>query len=185
MLRRCLTAAACLSIATAAAAQDGQTYLYDAQGRLSAVTTARTSGTSTVTDYFYDAADNRRSTGSYPTSPPPTPYTLAFPYTLVPTQRIVSPNGQYSLGLEQSGDLVLRDAGGASVWRSCTDQGRSWFARVSPEGLLTVYGPTGVTLWTAGGAGSPGAELTVQDSGVAALKTTGGLTLWTSSTPCA
>lgn len=172
-------------LAGSATAQDAQTFLYDANGRLTANTTARTTGDSTRSYYILDGADNRLGHGAIAVSPPPAGDTFAFPYTLVPTQKLASANGQYTMTFEPSGDLVIRNTSGAPVWNSCTGQGRSWFVRVSSDGQLTIFDTTGTAFWTAGASGNPGAVLTLQNSGVAILKSAGGTTLWTSSTPCA
>ncbi|WP_291832521.1 hypothetical protein [Brevundimonas sp.] len=172
-------------LAGSATAQDAQTFLYDANGRLTANTTARTTGDSTRSYYILDGADNRLGHGAIAVSPPPAGDTFAFPYTLVPTQKLTSANGQYTMTFEPSGDLVIRNTSGAPVWNSCTGQGRSWFVRVSSDGQLTIFDTTGTAFWTAGASGNPGAVLTLQNSGVAILKSAGGTTLWTSSTPCA
>ena len=184
-LRPVLLAAALLIHGAAAAAQDAQTFLYDANGRLTATTTARSAGDAAISYYAMDAADNRLGHGASAVSPPPVSDTFAFPYTLVPTQKLTSANGQYTMTFEPSGDLVIRNTSGAQVWNSCTGQGRSWFVRVSSDGQLAIFDTTGAPFWTAGASGNPGAVLTLQNSGVAILKSAGGTTLWTSSTPCA
>lgn len=185
-LRPVLLAAAFLAFGSAAAAQDVQTFLYDANGRLTATTTARAAGDAATSYYALDGADNRLGHGASAVSPPPTGDTFAFPYTLVPTQKLTSANGQYTMTFEPSGDLVIRNTSGAMMWNSCTGQGRSWFVRIpSSSGQLIVFDTTGVAIWTAGAPGNPGSVLTLQNSGVAILKTSGGATLWTSSTPCA
>lgn len=183
--RRWLLAAVLSGCAFSATAQNAQTYLYDANGRLVGATTARAVGDATVSAYLSDDADNRIARGNMAVSPPPVADRLAWPYTLVPTQGLVSANGLYRLRLEPSGDLVIRDAAGAMLWNSCTAEGRSLYARVASSGVLTVYDTQSNPIWTAGAPGHSGAELTLQNSGVAILKTSGGSTLWTSSTPCA
>lgn len=172
-------------LAGTAAAQDIQTFLYDANGRLTGAMTARSTGNSAHGYYTLDNADNRQANGRAAVSPPPVSDTLAFPYTLVPSQKLTSANGQYTMTFEPSGDLVIRNSSGSSIWNSCTGQGRSAFVRVSSGGQLAVHDPQAIAIWTAGPAGNPGAVLTLQNSGVAVLKTSGGATLWTSNTPCA
>lgn len=184
-LRRLLPLAAAFAIcASGAIAQDAQTFLYDAHGRLVATTTARTSGDAAVSYYIFDDADNRIANGTIAVSPPPTTDVLAWPYNLVPTQKLTSANGQYSMTLEPSGDLVIRNIAGVMIWNSCTGQGGSTMARVTSGGQLTILGVQLSSIWTVGASGNPGATLTLQNSGVAILKSSGGSTLWTSGTPC-
>lgn len=180
-----ILACGAILLAGTAAAQDIQTFLYDANGRLTAAMTARPSGNSARAYYTLDDSDNRRGHGRMAVTPPPAGDTLAFPYTLVPSQKLTSANGQYTMTFEQGGDIVIRNSSGSPIWNSCTGQGRSSYARVSSDGQLAVHDPQAVVIWTAGPAGNPGAVLTLQNSGVAVLKTSGGSTLWTSNTPCA
>jgi hypothetical protein len=184
-LRRSLLAAVLAAGASSAAAQNAQTYLYDANGRLTGVTTARATGDATVSYYVTDDAANRVAHGAFAVSPTPTSDRLAWPYTMVLTQKLTSSNGQYTMTLETSGDLVIRNLSGTLVWSSCTGHGSTLYARVASSGVLTVYDTLSNPIWTAGSAGNAGAELTLQNSGIAVLKTSGGATLWSSGTPCA
>lgn len=184
-LRRSLLAAVLLVCASSAAAQNAQTYLYDANGRLTGVTTARATGDATVSYYVTDDATNRVANRAFAVSPTPTADRIAWPYTMVLTQKLTSENGQYTMTLETSGDLVIRNLSGMLVWNSCTGHGSSLYARVASSGVLTIYDTLSNPIWTAGASGNVGAELTLQNSGVAILKTSGGATLWTSGTPCA
>ena len=180
-----LVAAVAALFASPAPAQDAQTVLYDAQGRVIAVTTARTSGNATFSTYAYDDADNRTAHVATVVAPPPTVSVLEWPHTLVPTQKLTSANGQYTLTLEQSGDLVIRNTGGTLIWNSCTGQGRSLYAQVDSGGQLRIYDTAQTAIWTAGTSGNAGAKLTMENSGIAVLRTSGGTTLWSSTTPCA
>lgn len=171
--------------ADSAGAQNAQTYLYDANGRLIGATTASATGDASVSSYVLDDADNRVAHGAMAVTPPPTADKLARPYALVPTQELTSANGQYSLSLETSGDLVIRNAAGTLIWNSCTGQGRTLFAGISASGLLTIYDARSNPIWSAGSSGNAGKELTLQNTEVAVLKAVAGNTLWTSGTPCA
>jgi hypothetical protein len=176
----------CLLLAAVAppvGAQVAQTYLYDSQGRVIAATTARPAANGAMAYYVLDDADNRLATGAYAVSPPPAVDKLVSPYTLLPTQRLTSPNGLYHLTLEPGGDLVLSGPSGMA-WHSCTAWGRTMYSRVSSTGRLVLYDPQSLTLWTTPNAASAGAELTLQNDGTAVLKSSGGATLWSSTTQC-
>lgn len=172
------------SLPAAAIAQVAQTYLYDANGRLVGTTTARTTGSSAMSAYWLDDADNRfvRDAGL---TTPPTGNEMAWSNMLLPTQKLTSANGLYTLTLDQSGDLVLRNSGGTPVWNSCTGQGRSLYAWVNAQGQLSIHDERHATIWSAGATGNAGAKLTLENSGLAVLRTSGGTTLWSSTTPCA
>lgn len=172
----------CLALAPPSLAQVAQTYLYDAQGRLVAATTARPAANGTMAYYVLDDADNRTANAALAVSPPPVADKLAWPYTLLPTQKLSSPNGQYHLTLETSGELVLSGPSGV-VWRSCTAWGRTMYSRVSSTGRLVLYDPQSLTVWTTPNASSAGAELILQNDGTAVLKSSGA-TLWSSTTQC-
>lgn len=168
----------------AAQTQSVETYLYDSQGRLVGMTTARTGASDRISNYVLDDADNWISRRANLVSGPATPDRLVFPEYLVPTEELVSPNGQYTLRLEQGGDLVLTGPSGP-VWNSCTGEGGSLFARVNAQGRLGVFGTDRVGIWSTGTPDSPGAKLIVKDTGVVVLESSAGATLWSSTTPCA
>lgn len=170
--------------ASAALAQNAQTIIYDANGRVTGVVTAPAVGNATVSTYALDDANNRAARAALAFTRPPIVNKLAAPYTLVLTQKLTSANGQFSMTLDPSGDLVIRNVGNLTVWRSCTDDGQSVYARVASDGRLGVYGTDHVLLWVVGAAGNPGAELTLENTGVAVLRTTGGATLWSSTVTC-
>lgn|GEM_PF-1066042 len=180
-----ILATAVLLLAGAATAQSQQTYLYDANGRLAAATTARATGNSTLSYFVQDDADNRTDTGAFAATPPSVSYELPADYTLAPSQKLTSANGQYTMTLEASGDLVIRNNVGAAVWNSCTAQGRSWYVRIpSATGVLTIHDTRGVPLWTAGSPANSNAKLTLENTGVAVLRAPGGSVLWQSTTSC-
>lgn len=180
-----ILATAALLLAGAAEAQSQQTYLYDANGRLTAATTARATGGSTLSYYLLDDADNRTANGSFPAASPATSNQLCCDYTLAPTEKLTSANGQYSMALEASGDLVIRNNVGAAVWNSCTGQGQSWYVRIpAATGVLTIYDTQGVPMWTAGSSAYPNAKLTLENTGVAVLRTVGSSVIWQSTTAC-
>lgn len=173
----------CLAMATKAQTQDAQTYLYDGNGRLVASTLAR-SGDGVMTGYALDAADNRLGRAAVTVSPPPAVNTLSFPYTLLPSQRLTSSNGLYSLSFETSGNLIVSGSSGP-LWNSCTGQGRATYLRLLSDGNLVLHGTDYAPIWSTNTGGNPGAILTLRNDGVAEIKSAGGTSLWTSVTPCA
>ncbi len=184
MKRRLLAAlGVCLASASTAHAQDAQTYRYDGNGRLIASTLART-GDGVMTAYALDAADNRLGMSGVTVSPPPTVNALSFPYTLLPSQKLTSLNGLYSLNFETSGNLVVSGSGGP-LWNSCTGQGRATYLRVLNDGNLVLHGTDFAPIWSTNTGGNPGAVLTLRNDGVAEIKDADGVSLWISVTPCA
>jgi hypothetical protein len=183
MKLKALSLLCCLALAPPSLAQVAQTYLYDAQGRLVAATTARPAANGAMAYYVLDDADNRTANAALAVSPPPVADKLVWPYTLLPTQRLTSPNGLYHLTLETSGELVLSGPSGVA-WRSCTALGRTMYSRVSSTGRLVLYDPQSLPVWTTPNASSAGAELILQNDGTAVLKASGGATLWSSTTQC-
>lgn len=168
-----------------AVAQTVQTYLYDASGRLIGTTMAGAPGSpSAISAYWLDAADNRFVRDAGPTTPP-TGSTMAWSNALLSTQKLTSANDLYTMTLDPSGDLVVRNSGGASVWNSCTGQGRSLYAWVNAQGQVSIHNERHAVIWSAGPAGNAGAQLTLENSGLAVLRASGGTVLWSSTTPCA
>lgn len=156
-------------------AQDAQTFLYDANGRLIAATTARpTSGA--YASYALDDADNRTARNAYATTGPTTAGKLLSGESLVPAQAVT--NGSYTLTLETSGDLVVTGPSGL-VQHSCTGTGRSLYARMETNGNFVVRDVTQVVL-NQSGTSTAGAELFLNNDGTVAVKS-GGATLRSTS----
>jgi hypothetical protein len=166
-------ALALLTVPTIACGQDSQTYLYDANGRLIAATTARpTSGA--YASYALDDADNRTARNAYATTGPTVAGKLLSGESLVPAQAIT--NGSYTLTLQTSGDLVVTGSSGV-VQHSCTGTGRSLYARMETNGDFVVRDVAGAILWQSNTGAYSGAELFLNSDGTLAVKS-GGVTRW-------
>lgn len=168
-----LAALAFPALVSPAPAQDAQTYLYDANGRLIAVTTARpTAGA--FTSYLLDDADNRTTRNAFPTTSPTMAGKLLSGQFLVPTQSIT--NGSYTLTLQPGGDLVVTGPSGV-VQRSCTGTGRSLYVRMESNGNLVVRDVAQAILWQSNTGAFAGAELFLNSDGTLAVRS-GGVTRW-------
>ena len=168
---------ACASVATLALAaalqaqaQVTQTYQYDANGRLTGVTTTGASGTNTSA-YVYDDANNRVSRTQTGTTAYAALLEMPANEWLRPDQALVSPDGQFSLALRSSGRLELwGPKGGALDSSSGADAAFS----LAPNGYARFSVP-------AVDAGQPGRTLTLSDEGELVLADSGGEALWRSS----
>jgi hypothetical protein len=164
-----------------AAAQSQETYRYDANGRLIAGMTARTSSQG-FTRYALDDADNRTSRGDYAVNFPANAWRLTTNEGLVVGSKLTSQDSRFTLTAEASGDLVLR-FGATTLWSAGTANGRSTFLRLSAGGVLTLYDPAEASLWATPAAGA-NAVLTLQNDGNLVLKNSGGSVVWQSNTCC-
>jgi YD repeat-containing protein len=156
-----------------ALAQTAQAYLYDANGRLIAATTAR-SPSGAYASYALDDADNRTARNAYATTGPTVAGKLLSGETLVPTQSIT--NGSYTLTFQPDGDLVVTGSSGV-VQHSCTGTGRSLYARMETNGNFAVRDVAGTILWQSNTGAYSGAELFLNSDGTLAVKS-GGVTRW-------
>jgi YD repeat-containing protein len=109
-----------VSLPAAAIAQVAQTYQYDANGRLTGVTTTGAAGTNTAA-YVYDDTDNRTSRSQTGTTAYAALSQLPIHDDLQPFQALVSPNGRFSLAVRDSGALELW-ADQSIVWSNLTDE---------------------------------------------------------------
>lgn len=168
-----LWASVLTALALPALAQDAQTYLYDANGRLIAVTTAKPT-VGAFASYTLDDADNRTYRAASPTTNPTVAGKLLSGQFLVPTQSIT--NGAYSLTFEASGDLVVTGPGGL-VQHSCTGTGRSLYVRMETSGNFVVRDVAQNILWQSNTGSYAGAELFLNSNGTLEVKSDG-VTRW-------
>ncbi len=176
-----LACAAILLTGAAAAAQTTQTYRYDANGRLTATTTAAPSSGS-YSSYPLDDADNRIARNNYPAGSRADASRLSSGEFLLPGQQLTSPDGRFALKAQPDGNLVLW-FGATSLWASGTATGRSLYLRLETSGLAILRDVRGVSLWEAPTAGA-NATLTLQNDGNLVLKSSGGSVVWQSNTCC-
>lgn len=154
-------ALALAGLPAAAVAQVTQTYSYDANGRLTGVSTTGSAGTNTAA-YAYDDADNRTSRSQTGTTAYAALSRLPAGDDLQPHQALVSPDGRFSLAVRTSGGLELW-AGQAIVWSNLADP--------HARPVFTVDSAGNARLREAVLADSPrdGAYLALRDDGALAL----------------
>lgn len=161
------------ALASPVLAQDAQTYLYDANGRLIAATTARPSS-GAYASYALDDADNRTARNAYATTGPTVAGKILSGEGLVPTQSIA--NGSYTLTFQPGGDLVVTGPSGV-VQHSCTGTGRSLYVQMETNGNFVVRDVAQAILWQSNTGAYSGAELFLNSDGTLAVKS-GGVTRW-------
>lgn len=170
-----LFACACMAtLAVAAApqaqAQVTQTYQYDANGRLTGVSTSGASGTNSSA-YVYDDANNRVSRTQTGTTAYAALLQMPANEWLRPDQALVSPDGQFSLALRSSGRLELWGPEGETPSRP---SGPAAAFSLASNGYARFSVP-------AIDAGQPGRMLALSDEGELVLADSGGEALWRSS----
>lgn len=172
-----VTATLALAAPFAAQAQVTQTFRYDGQGRVSGVATALPAGSRTAS-YGYDDANNRTARSQLDRGSSAFTSTLPSGSTLVPTQRLLSPNGQVEFKFEQDGNVVLRQSS-TVLWQSSTDNGAGLRLQMLTGGNLVLYDPGGTALWATATNGNSGAYLEVRNDGTAVILNSAGTTvLW-------
>lgn len=170
-----------LIAASAASAQDNRTFLYDAQGRLTA-STRITNGPGDYTGYILDNADNRSQRVVRAAPLPAVQNELRPGEVLLPAQTLTSPDGRAILVLQAEGNLVLY-GNGVALWGTPTVVGNSMFVGMQTDGNLVIYSPAFTPLWASGTAGAPGAKLVVQNDCNLVIYD-GGTPLWATGTSC-
>ncbi|KAL3913615.1 MAG: hypothetical protein SGILL_006418 [Bacillariaceae sp.] len=90
-----------------------------------------------------------------------------------------SPSGDYKIGLETNGELVVKDEQSNTVtWRSGREGGDTCL--MQNDGNLVVKNGNGSAIWSSTTDGYPGARLTIDDAGKAFIMH-GTLELWNSA----
>src|SRR3954468_2600024 len=83
---------------------------------------------------------------------------------LAADNKVTSANGQYTLVMQQDGNLVLYAEPGKAIWDTHT-QGSGLKAVMQKDGNLVVSMPAGKPLYDTATGGHPGAQLAVQNDG--------------------
>ncbi|XVV01808.1 S8 family serine peptidase [Actinosynnema sp. CA-248983] len=85
--------------------------------------------------------------------------------SLLVGQQKVSPNGQYKLGVEADGSMVLRNAANAIVWHSQTSGRGAVRAELQHDGNFVLYARGGEARWHTSTYNTPVDRIVVQDDG--------------------
>lgn len=96
---------------------------------------------------------------------------------LAADNQVTSANGQYTLVMQQDGNLVLYAKPGKAIWDTHT-QGRGLKAVMQKDGNLVVSTPAGKPLYDTATGGHPGAQLAVQNDGNLVIYGADGEVLW-------
>jgi hypothetical protein len=80
-------------------------------------------------------------------------------------ESLASPNGQFSLRVQEDGNLVLYSQDGQPMWASGTDGQEVSTATMQDDGNLVLYAPGGAAVWASDTFGNGGAYLVLQDDG--------------------
>lgn len=169
-------------LASSVSAQQTATYLYDVHGRLVTNATAAASGASHLTTYGYDSADNRTSRNSAAVPVRSSADRLLPGETLLPTQSVVSNDGQSRLTLGADGSMIMTCNGAFQVAFYGVN-GEAAQLAMQGDGNLVLYNYATAPLWSTSTSGHPGALLVLQDDGNAVIYS-GATPVWASWTSC-
>jgi hypothetical protein len=97
-------------------------------------------------------------------------------------ESLSSPNGQFSLRLQEDGNLVLYSQDGQPMWATGTDGQEVSTATMQADGNLVLYSPGGDAVWASNTFGADGAYLVLQDDGNLVIYGADGSPLWASNT---
>ena len=154
-------------LASSANAQQTSTYRYDAQGRLVAHATAVASGTSNLSTYVYDNADNRTQRQSSLITPLTTANRLSPGEYIIPGQALVSPDGRSRLVLANDGSLTVTCNGVPQVVLAGAN-GEAAQLVMQSDGNLVLYTSVrspATALFNTTTSGNAGAFLALQNDG--------------------
>jgi len=113
--------------------------------------------------------------------PAPGPGPALYPESrLNPGDELVSDNGEYTLAMQDDGDLVEYDASGVAVWSSHTNVPGSDL-EAQDDGNFVIYGPGHIAVW-ATGTSDRNSVLALNDDGNIVVNAPGGFVAWSSNT---
>lgn len=81
-----------------------------------------------------------------------------------PNDTLVSANGQYTLSMQQDGNLVIYK-GGTAIWATNTAGTDGQTAIMQADGNFVLYRVNGQPLWASNTEGNPNSWVIMQDDG--------------------
>lgn len=97
-------------------------------------------------------------------------------------ESIASPNGLFSLVLQEDGNLVLYDQDQQPVWASGTDGQQVSTATMQEDGNFVLSSPAGDPVWASDTYGNNRAYLVLQDDRNLVVYSAEGAPLWATNT---
>ncbi|MGX5654284.1 hypothetical protein ACWKWC_05865 [Geodermatophilus nigrescens] len=98
--------------------------------------------------------------------------------SLAAGQRLVSPNGRYTLEVQPDGNVVVYAPGRRALWHTRTWLNPGVRLTFQPDANLVLYSSSGRPLWHSDTWGNAGGHLVLQDDGNLVLYTAGGAPVW-------
>ncbi len=138
-------------------------------------------GLGTEVDAYQGWIDSMVPSAMWAAVPAPGPGSALYPESrLNPGDELVSDNGEYTLVMEQDGDLVEYDAYGVPVWSSHTDVPGSDL-EAQDDGNFVIYAPGHIAVW-ATGTFYRNSVLALNDDGNIVVNAPGDIVAWSSNT---
>jgi len=97
-------------------------------------------------------------------------------------QRLVSPNGQFVLLMQNNGNLVEYASDNRAVWATGTAAPDS-ILRMQDDGNIVVIAPGNMPMWSTGTDGNPDVTLELQDDGNLVAYARGHRAVWSTGVP--
>lgn len=138
-------------------------------------------GLSAEVDAYQGWIDSMVPSAMWAAVPAPGPGSALYPESrLNPGDELVSDNGEYTLVMQQDGDLVEYDAYAVPVWSSHTDVPGSDL-EAQDDGNFVIYAPGHIAVW-ATGTFYRNSVLALNDDGNIVVNAPGDIVAWSSNT---
>ena len=168
------------ALSSGVAAQETQTFGYDALGRVVSSEARRVGGTGSFTEYKLDPASNRTAVES---SGPFIAIQILGGVELARGQSILSSDARFRFVFRHDGNLVLYSQS-SLMWQSSTGGSNATKLTMQTDGNLVMRRADNSVVWQTSTGGNTGSKLVVNNNGNVTLLSASQAVLWQTNTCC-